>query len=93
MQGEHPAKSHRPADTSDGGFCRTMARRRRGADCLISFPVAAKPQDGRNGGGQVAPDRGQGGDFRLRKYYPVLDGRQARAEHRRTRHPISAGEV
>jgi len=33
----------------------------------------------RNVGGQVAPDRGQGGDFRKRKYYPVLDGRQARA--------------
>lgn len=41
-----------------------MARRQRGADELISFPLAAKPQDGAEWRQSSSPHRGQGGDFR-----------------------------
>jgi hypothetical protein len=76
-------QAFRPPPPSGGGSARTMARRQRGADVLISFPLAAKPQDRAEWRLSSSPHRGQGGDFRpRRKYYPVLDGRQARADGR-----------
>ena len=91
--GERPAKTHQPAPPSGGGSARTMARRQRGADVHISFPLAAKPQDGAEWRQSSSPaGAGQGGDFRPgRKYYPVLDGHQARAARRKDRLTVRTG--
>lgn len=87
VQGGTPCKAPHPAPPSGGGSARTMARRRRGADVHISFPLAAKPQDGAEWRQSSSPAPGRTG-WRFspagRKYYPVLDGHQARAAGRRT---------
>ena len=93
VQGGTPCKTHQPAPPSGGGSARTMARRQRGADVHISFPLAAKPQDGAEWRQSSSPaPAGQGGDFRPgRKYYPVLDGHQARAARRTDRLTVRTG--
>ena len=93
-QGGTPCKTHQPAPPSGGGSARTMARRQRGADVHISFPLAAKPQDGAEWRQSSSPaPAGQGGDFRPgRKYYPVLDCHQARAARRKDRLTVRTGE-
>lgn len=73
----HPAAAVLPVQWQgdNGGLMFTSASRWR-----------RSRRTGQNGGSQaVRPPAGQGGDFRpRRKYYPVLDGHQARAAGRRT---------
>lgn len=92
--GGNALQSPHPAPPSGGGSARTMARRQRGADVHISFPLSAKPQDGAEWRQSSSPaPAGQGGDFRPpgRKYYPVLDGHQARAARRTDRLTVRTG--
>lgn len=81
----HPAAAVLPVQWQgdNGGLMFTSASRWR-----------RSRRTGQNGGSQaVRPPAGQGGDFRpRRKYYPVLDGHQARAARRTDRLTVRTGE-
>ena len=80
----HPAAAVLPVQWQgdNGGLMFTSASRWR-----------RSRRTGQNGGSQaVRPPAGQGGDFRpRRKYYPVLDGHQARAARRTDRLTVRTG--
>ena len=74
MQGGTPCKGYRAAASSGGGSARTMAKRQRGL-MVHQLPVGGVAA----GRDRMTAVKGTRVEISAGKYYPTLDGRQARA--------------